>query len=77
MSTRNPYIEKSKKNPFAKKAMNAITDQFRVIREINRKYAKPRIKMTKWVKIALLGIRLYLIVLVIILVYKFIITLIT
>ena len=28
--------------------------------------------MTKWVKIALLGIRLYLIVLVIILVYKFI-----
>jgi len=72
MSTKNPYVEKGTTNPFLKKAMYALTGQFRIIREINRKYAKPRIKMTKWVKIALLGIRLYLIVLVIILVYKFI-----
>jgi hypothetical protein len=72
MPTKHPLTEKGIKSPFAKKAMNALTGQFRIIREINRKYAKPRIKMTKWVKIALLGIRLYLIVLVIILVYKFI-----
>jgi hypothetical protein len=72
MSKRNPYIEKGTTNPYLKKTMNALTGQFRIIREINKKYAKPRIKMTKWVKIALLGIRLYLIILVIILVYKFI-----
>jgi hypothetical protein len=72
MSTRNPYVEKGIPNPYLKKVINALTGQFRIIREINKKYAKPRIKMTKWVKIALLGIRLYLIVLVIILVYKFI-----
>jgi hypothetical protein len=72
MSTKNPYVEKATTNPYFKKAMYSLTGQFRIIREINKKYAKPRIKMTKWVKIALLGIRLYLIVLVIILVYKFI-----
>jgi len=72
MPTKYQYTEKEIKRSFAKKAMNAFTGQFRIIREINKKYAKPRIKMTKWVKIALLGIRLYLIVLVIILVYKFI-----
>jgi hypothetical protein len=41
------------------------------IKEINRKYATPRIKMTRSVKIALFILRLYLIVLVLILVYKF------
>jgi len=72
MPTKYQYTEKGIKSPFPKKVMNVLTSQFRIIREINKKYAKPRIKMTKWVKIALLGIRLYLIVLVIILVYKFI-----
>jgi hypothetical protein len=72
MPTKYRYTEKGIKSPFIKKVMNVFTGQFRIIREINKKYAKPRIKMTKWVKIALLGIRLYLIVLVIILVYKFI-----
>ncbi len=47
---------------------------FDKIREINLKYATPRIKMTKSVKIALFALRLYLIVLVLILVYKFLIT---
>jgi hypothetical protein len=60
------------KSPFQKKFIAAIQNQVRVVREINEKYATPRIKMTKWVSIALLGIRIYLIVLVIILAYKFV-----
>jgi amino acid transporter len=44
---------------------------FSKIIEINKKYATPKIKMTKWVRISLLGLRIYLIVLVLILVYKF------
>jgi hypothetical protein len=62
----------STKAPFHKKFIAAIQNQVRVVRDINEKYATPRIKMTKWVKIALLGIRIYLIVLVIILAYKFV-----
>lgn len=41
------------------------------IKEINRKYSKPRLKMTPLVRVALLGLRIYLIILVIILIYKF------
>ena len=41
------------------------------IREINRKYAEPRITMSRGVALALLGLRLYLILLVILLAYKF------
>ena len=41
------------------------------MREINKKYEKPRIKMTPWVKLALLCLRLYLVALVLILGYKF------
>lgn len=41
------------------------------IREINEKYSQPRLKMTPLVKISLLVLRLYLIMLVIILLYKF------
>ncbi len=60
------------KAPFHKKFIAAIQNQVHIVRDINEKYRTPRIKMTKWVKIALLGIRLYLIVLVVILLYKFI-----
>ena len=42
------------------------------VRSINQKYAKPQIKMTPWVKFSLLSLRLYLIFLVGILVYRFI-----
>lgn len=42
------------------------------IRQINRKYAEPRIHMSRGVKIALLLLRLYLIFLVLVLAYKFI-----
>jgi len=42
------------------------------IREINKKYDTPNIEMSKWVKFSLLSLRLYLIFLVCLLVYKFI-----
>jgi hypothetical protein len=41
------------------------------IREINRKYAKPNVEMSRWVKLSLLLLRLYLIFLVGLLLYKF------
>ena len=44
------------------------------IREINRKYSKPRTHMSRTVKFTLLFLRLYLIFLVLIVVYKLIIT---
>jgi hypothetical protein len=42
------------------------------IHEINEKYATPNIEMSKWVKLSLLSLRLYLIFLVGLLIYKFI-----
>jgi len=53
-----------------------IHHQADAIRAINRKYKTPRIKMTRGVKFSLLGIRIYLIILLGILLYRFI-TLIT
>ena len=41
------------------------------VAEINRKYATPRITMSRWVKISLLFLRLYLIFLVLLLGYRF------
>jgi len=41
------------------------------IREINRRYATPRIKLSRSTRLALLALRLYLITLVILLAYKF------
>ncbi len=49
-----------------------IRSRTSVIKEINRKYAKPRINMTRGVKIALLFLRLYLIFLVLVLGYAFV-----
>ena len=43
----------------------------KAIKTINKKYSKPRLKMTPLVKFSLLALRLYLIMLVIILSYKF------
>lgn len=42
------------------------------IRDINRRYATPRIQMSGAVRVALLTLRIYLFVLVGLLVYKFI-----
>jgi hypothetical protein len=48
-----------------------IRHQYSIITEINRKYATPRITMSRWVKISLLFLRLYLIFLVLLLGYRF------
>ncbi len=50
-------------NPFKRAAAK--------IKEINARYAVPRIRLSRTTRFALLALRLYLIVLVILLVYKF------
>ncbi len=44
---------------------------FAKVREINHKYAHPRIQMSGGVKLSLLFLRIYLLFLVVLLVYKF------
>ena len=51
--------------------MNPIQRAIAKIREINKRYSKPRIKLSKGTRVALLSLRLYLITLVILLDYKF------
>jgi hypothetical protein len=56
--------------------MERILDNFRdliqEIREINEKYKTPRIKTTRMVSISLLLLRIYLIGMLLLLLYKFI-----
>ncbi len=56
--------------------MERILDGFRgffgAIREINEKYKTPRIKMTPMVSLSLLMLRLYLIGMLLLLLYKFV-----
>ena len=40
-------------------------------KEINRKYAEPQIKMTRMVRFSLIGLRIYLLILIVVLGYKF------
>jgi hypothetical protein len=47
-------------------------NKFEKITEINEKYQTPKLKMTKLVKISLLFLRIYLLLLVLLLIYKFI-----
>lgn len=42
------------------------------IHEINKRYSKPAVEMTRGVKFALLCLRLYLIFLIVLLLYKFV-----
>jgi len=49
-----------------------FSHNFAKVREINRKYAKPNVEMSPWVKGSLLILRIYLIFLVGLLLYKFI-----
>ena len=44
------------------------------VREINRKYAKPEIEMTPFIKFCLFGLRIYLLLLVGLMIFKFIVT---
>jgi len=56
--------------------MERILDSFRdfiqAIREINEKYKTPRIKTTRMVSLSLLLLRIYLIGMLLLLLYKFI-----
>ena len=52
---------------------NYLKNVVNAVREINRKYAKPKVKLTRNVKIALLALRLYLLFLVVVLLYSFVI----
>jgi hypothetical protein len=52
---------------------NPIRNLINKIHEINQKYAKPKIRMSRPVRLALLSLRLYLIFLIIMLLYRFLI----
>ncbi len=45
------------------------------IREINQRYSKPHIEMSRGVRISLLALRIYLLLLVVLIVYKFVLIL--
>ena len=52
--------------------LRGIKDFIEAIREINAKYHTPRIKMTRMVSFWLLMLRLYLIGMIMLLIYKFV-----
>lgn len=53
------------------RAMNPFQRLVNKIREINKRYANPRIKLSRGTRLTLLVLRLYLIILVLLLAYKF------
>ncbi len=52
--------------------LNALHDFAQAIRDINARYKTPRIKTTRMVSFWLLMLRIYLIAMLVLLVYKFI-----
>ncbi len=52
--------------------MDSFRDFIQAIREINEKYKTPRIKTTRMVTFSLLLLRIYLIGMLVLLLYKFI-----
>jgi hypothetical protein len=52
--------------------LDSFRDLFQAIRDINEKYKTPRIKTTRMVSLSLLLLRIYLIGMLILLIYKFI-----
>jgi hypothetical protein len=57
--------------PLIHSIATALAGHLETIRDINRRYATPRIRMSAMVRLALLTLRIYLLVLVALLVYKF------
>ena len=51
---------------------SVVANQLELVRAINRRYAKPRLAISPAVRWALLGLRLYLLLLVALLGYKFV-----
>ncbi len=56
---------------FAHVLRSVVSGGLEKVRDINRRYAKPRIPMSRAVRIALLVLRIYLFLLVGLLIYKF------
>lgn len=54
------------------KVFGGFQEFFEAIREINKRYKTPRIKMTRMVSISLLMLRIYLLGMIVLLIYKFI-----
>jgi hypothetical protein len=52
--------------------MRTINQFINKIREINLRYAKPKVEMSRAVKISLAVLRVYLFLLVVLMIYKFI-----
>lgn len=52
--------------------MNIFNKVFAKVTEINKKYSTPTIRMSPMTRMALLGLRVYLILLVLLLLYKFV-----
>ncbi len=52
--------------------MASLRDFVAAVREINAKYKTPRIQMTPMVRASLLALRLYLLFMVVLLLYKFV-----
>ena len=57
--------------PLFRSVASAIAGHVEKIRDINQRYATPRIHMSPMVRLALLTLRIYLLVLVALLAYKF------
>jgi hypothetical protein len=55
--------------------MNAIRNLFAKIGDVNRRYREPRIEMSGAVRLSLMALRVYLLALVGLMVYKFILLL--
>ena len=53
-------------------AMNAFNRLVAKVREINGRYRQPRIEMSGAVRLSLMALRLYLLLLVCLMVYKFV-----
>jgi len=54
---------------------SSINRLVRKIREINHRYSKPHIEMTPMVRLSLMALRIYLLLIVGLIVYKFVVTL--
>jgi len=60
------------KEPPGKMIGEFLRSRFYTIRQINKKYATPRIKTTRIVTVSLFMLRIYLLIMVVILLYKFV-----
>jgi hypothetical protein len=65
-------MKKSLNRFLNERALPFFRKRFEKVIEINRRYAQPRLKMTTLVRYSLLALRIYLLLLVALLFYKFI-----